>query len=88
MQVVLRTGSATLANTKWDRRGLDSMVDGFTTTCAISAYHHCRCEFEAHSVEVFSIQHYVIKFISVLRQVGGFLRLLLFPSPIKLTAMI
>ena len=88
MQVILRTGSATLANTKRDRRGLDSMVYGFTTTCAISAYHHCCCEFEAHSVEVFSIQHYVIKFISDLRQVGGFLRLLLFPPPIKLTAMI
>jgi hypothetical protein len=23
-----------------DRRGHDRMVDGFTTTCAISAYHH------------------------------------------------
>jgi hypothetical protein len=33
--------------------------------------------------EVNSIQHYVIKFVSDLRQVGGFLR---FPPPIKLTA--
>jgi len=24
----------------WDRRGHDRMVVGFTTTCAISAYHH------------------------------------------------
>jgi hypothetical protein len=24
----------------WDRRGRDRMVDGFTTICAISAYHH------------------------------------------------
>ena len=24
----------------WDRRGRDRMVVGFTTTCAISAYHH------------------------------------------------
>ena len=38
--------------------------------------------------EVYSIQHYVIKFVSDLRQVGGFLRLLRFPPPIKLTAMI
>jgi hypothetical protein len=32
--------------------------------------------------EVYSIQHYVIKFVSDLQQVGGFLR---FPPPIKLT---
>ena len=38
--------------------------------------------------EVYSIQHYVIKFVSDLRQVCGFLRVLLFPPPIKLTAMI
>jgi hypothetical protein len=24
----------------WDRRGPDRMIDGFTTICAISAYHH------------------------------------------------
>jgi hypothetical protein len=30
----------------------------------------------------------MIKFVSVLWQVGGFLRVLRFPSPIKLTAMI
>jgi len=24
----------------WGRRGRDCMVVGFTTTCAISAYHH------------------------------------------------
>jgi hypothetical protein len=35
--------------------------------------------------EVYSIQHYVIKFVSDLRQIGGFLR---FPPPIKLTATI
>ena len=32
-----------------------------------------RCEFESRSVEVHSIHHYVIKFVSDLRQVGGFL---------------
>ena len=37
---------------------------------------------------VYSIQHYVIKFVSDLRQVGGFPQVLLFPSPIKLTATI
>ena len=34
--------------------------------------------------EVYLIQHYVIKFVSVLRQVGGFLQVLRFPPPIKL----
>ena len=38
--------------------------------------------------EVYSIQHYVIQFVSDLRQVGRFLRVLLFPPPIKLTATI
>ena len=27
----------------------DRMVVGFTTTCAISAYHHLSCEFETRS---------------------------------------
>ena len=35
--------------------------------------------------EVYSIQHYVIKFVSDLRHVCGFLRVLWFPPPIKLT---
>jgi hypothetical protein len=34
--------------------------------------------------EVYSIQHYVIKFVRDLRQIGGFLRLLRFHPPIKL----
>jgi hypothetical protein len=38
--------------------------------------------------EVYSIPHYVIKFIYDLRQVGGFLRVFQFPPPIKRTAMI
>jgi hypothetical protein len=38
--------------------------------------------------EVYSIQHYVIKFVSDLRQVGGFLWALQFPPLIKLTATI
>ena len=36
--------------------------------------------------EVYSMQHYVIKFVSDLRQVGCFLQVLLFPPPIKLAA--
>ena len=38
--------------------------------------------------QVYSIQHYLIKFVSDLRQVGGFLWVRRLLSPIKLTAMI
>ena len=38
--------------------------------------------------EVYSIQHYVIKFVSGLRWVGGFIEILRFPLPIKLIATI
>ena len=38
--------------------------------------------------EVYSLQYYVIKLVSDLRQIGGFLRVLRFPPPIKLTATI
>ena len=33
---------------------------------------------------LYSIQHYVIKFVRDLEQVGGFLRVLLFPPPIEM----
>jgi hypothetical protein len=62
------------------------MVVGFTTTYAISAYHHWCCEFESRLRR--GVQHYVIRFVNDLRQVGGFLRVLRFPLPIKLTARI
>ena len=35
-------------------RGRDHMVYGFTTTCAISAYHRENCEFEPRSNSQFS----------------------------------
>ena len=38
--------------------------------------------------KVYSIQHYVIKFVSDLQQVGGFLWVLRFPPSIKLTATV
>jgi hypothetical protein len=40
-----------------------------------------------HSVEVYLLQHYVIKFVSDLRQVSGLLWILRFPQPIKLTSL-
>ena len=57
------------------------MVVEFKTTYAISAYHHWCCEFESQSGRG-------VKFVSDLRQVSGFLHVLWFPSPIKLTATI
>jgi len=66
------------------RRGRDRMVVGFTTTYAISAYNHWCCEFESLSGR--GVQHYVIKFVSGFRQVGGFLRVISFLPPIKLSA--
>ena len=35
--------------------------------------------------EMYSIQHYMIKFDSDLRQVGDFLRVFRFPTPVNLT---
>ena len=61
-----------------DRHGRDRMIIGLITTHAISTYHHKRCEFEPRTGEVYSIQHYMIKFVSDLRQVGSFFRVLRF----------
>ena len=57
-----------------DRRGRDRMVVGNSTTYAISAYHHYYYDFEHRSGEVYSIQHYLIKFVSDFRQVGVLVR--------------
>jgi len=61
--------------------GHDRMVVGITTTCVVVSSN------PVHG-KVYSIQHYVIKFVSDLQQVGGFLRAFRFPPPIKLTATI
>ena len=45
-----------------DRR--DRIVGGFNTTCAISAYHHYS---KAAHGEMYSIQRYVIRFVSDFR---------------------
>jgi hypothetical protein len=63
--------------------GHDRMVIGFINSYAISAYHHWCCEFESWLGRC--VQHYVIKFGRVLQHVGGFIRVLRFPPPIKLT---
>jgi hypothetical protein len=66
-------------------RGRDRMVVGFTTIYAISAYHHRSCEFESRSCRGVLDTTLRDKFFSDLWQVGGFLRVLQFPPPIKLT---
>ena len=68
------------------RRGRDRIVVGFTTTYVISVYQQWCCEYESRSGR--GVHNFVIKFVSDLRQVGGFVRLLQFLSPIKLTATI
>jgi hypothetical protein len=71
------------------RRGRDRMVVVFTTTCAIGVPITTKVVSSnpAHG-EVYSIQHFFFKFVRDLRQVGGFLRVLRFPPPKQLTAMI
>jgi hypothetical protein len=71
-----------------DRPGHDYMVVVFTTTYAISTYHHQRYEFESRSWRGAFDTTLCGKVFQRLRQVGGFLRLPRFPPPIKLTAMI
>jgi hypothetical protein len=66
--------------------GRDRMVVGFTATYAIVPYHHRCCGFDSRSGR--GEQHYVIKFVNDLRQVGCFLQVIRFPPPTKLTAMI
>jgi hypothetical protein len=68
-------------------RGRDRMVVGFTSTYVINSMPITTdVEFESRSGR--SVQHYMIKFVSDLRQVGGFLQVFRFPPPIKLTATI
>jgi len=64
------------------------MAVGFTTTCAIVPITTDIVSSNPTRGEVYSIQHYMIEFVSDLRQVNGFLWVLLFPPPIKLIAMI
>ena len=51
---------------------------------SVHVYHYCVLEYRSGQ----GVQHYVIKFVSDLRQVGGFIRVLRLPPPIKLTSTI
>jgi len=68
--------------------GCDRMIVGFTTTCAISPYHHISCEFKPRSWRMYLIQLYAINFVNDLQQVDCFIQVFWFPSTIKLTATI
>ena len=61
---------------------------GFTSTCAISVYSTKVESSDLAHGNVYSIQHYAIKFVSDLQQVGDFLRVLWLPPQIKLTPTI
>jgi hypothetical protein len=66
------------------------MVGGFITTHAMQSVPITTkvvSSIPAH-IDVQSIQHYLITFVSSQRQVGGSLRVFRFPPPIKLTAII
>ena len=72
--------------TDYNRGHHGRMVVGFTTNYAIRDYHHWSCELEFRSGEVYSIKHYMIKFVSDLPVVFSWA--VRFPPPIKLTAVI
>ena len=59
------------------------MVVGFTTTYALTAYHHWFCEFESRLER--GVQHYVIKCVNDLWQVCGLLRVFRLPPLIEVT---
>ena len=75
-------------NPKRGRRGRDRMVVGYTTTYAIMPITTEVVISNPDQGDVYSIQHYVINFVSDLRQVGGFLWVLQFSPSIKLIATI
>ena len=60
----------------------DRIVVRFTTTDVVSA------NLTLRRGVLDTIQHYVIKFVSDLRQIDGFFRILRSPPPIKLIATI
>ena len=59
-------------------------ASNFNSACSIQSYWIPRVQISIRR----GVQHYVIKFVNDLRQVSGFLWVLRFPPPIKLTAMI
>ena len=73
---------------KEGRCGCDRMAVGFTTTYAISAYHHWRCKFESRSWRGVLNTTLCDEVCQWLAATGSFFRALQFPPPIKLTVTI
>ena len=77
---------------KWrGSRGHDHMLVGFTTTNVPGQAVPVTIKVVSSNLvhgDMYSMQHYVIKFVSDLRQGGDMLWVLWFPPPIKLTARI
>jgi len=78
-------GVRNYCNRIWSRRDSVILVVEFTTIYAITT--KLVRSNHVHN-GIYSIQHYVIKFVSDLQQVGGFLRVFRFPPPIKLITSI
>ena len=72
----------------WDRCGRDRMVVRFTLPVQSVPITTNVVSWKPVHGEVYSVQQYVIQFVSDLRQVGGYLWVLWFPPPIKLTTTI
>jgi hypothetical protein len=70
------------------RGGRDHMVVEFITLPMLSVPITKVVSSNPVHSEVYMIQHYVIKFVSDLRQVDVFLRVIRFSPPLKLTATI
>jgi hypothetical protein len=66
----------------------DHMVGGFTTSLPMQSVPITTDVWGFDFLSGRGVQHYVIKFVSDLWQVDGFLRVLQFAPPIKLTATI
>jgi hypothetical protein len=67
------------------RGSRDPIVVGFIINYAIHVYNQ---QFESRTDEMYSIQYFMIKFVSILWQVDVFFQVFRFPLRIKLTATI
>ena len=72
----------------WGSHGHDCMVVGIYNYLCNQCLSPLTVSSNPAHGEVYSIQHHVIKFVSNLQQVGGFLLVLQFLTPIELTSTI
>ena len=89
--LILRQTTITHSFIPSKRRGRhchDRMVLGLTTTYTLSAYHYLICELESHSWRCALDAILFDKVCQGFAAGRGFLRILLFPLPLKLTTTI